>query len=1029
MNKILVVAEKPSVAADYAKALGQYKPQDGYYEGDKYVITWAIGHIVSRKELYEYDPHINRSAQNREHVLSTLPYFPQEHILKLSTINTQYMTDKNMVARAKAHNKGLLAREAVFKQLFSRTDISYIVNGCDAGREGEAIFNQIYEFFNCTFPIKRLWISSNITSDIIKGFENLKDGSEYYNLKQASYARAEMDWEHGLNLSALYASLYGAPLSLGRVQTPVLNMIVEREKEIQQFTPEDYFLIEAQFSTEDNFKYKGRMVIDDSLGNIVVDGKIKNIADANNIINFLNGKPGYIKSIENNKRKESPKLLYNLSELQKEMNAKHKMTSTETLNIAQSLYETHKLTTYPRTSSQYLNTTMRDDAFNRLDYLPKDFDRAVAMAKEHGACMDKVFNDKKVEDHYAIIPTVNSRHYDLSKLSPKEKIVFMAIVKRYLSIFLPVHEYESTVLTTAVGQYNFKTTGKKITKVGWKMLYMDMSEEEDNDDSKEDNQDLTYSFTENLAVSCLQPNLKSKKTQPPKRYTDGTLIDAMEVGGVKNANITDPEKLDILKEKGLGTSATRASIIENIITRGYVMRDKKTSLIPTEKGIDFIKIIKVDLLKSPEITGEWEHKLKLVEKGKLNKDTLISEVRMFITECVEKAKESYSDEDRIASGTSIGAKCPICNSDVIKNQKAYFCSNNHKGCKFVIFSNICGKTLTDTHIKDLCSKGITKVIKGFSNPNKKDENGKPVKFDSCLVYNKDTQKVQFGGKNGTTGPKERKETDYICPVCGKPIVEFETGYGCSGYKDGCSFSFFKNVFNKKLAPTDISDLLNNRETKIFKDVFNPKYPQKKFCAKVILKDGVVSVIKLNENGEVDEGKPTAHFCPVCNNSMLEFAGYHKCSKCNFMISKKIAGVDINDSIVKSICVDKKSDYLEFTSNQQKKFKARLILNEKSKKLEFQMYTTASQYSCPLCKSEIGDAGSNYKCTNPKCNLTVWKKFGSVPIEEASIKELFEKKQTSDYLDLVSAKGNPFKAKLVINTKTKKVELMFAPKEK
>lgn len=1023
MGKILVIAEKPSVASDYAKALNQFSKKDGYYEGDRYVITWALGHIVSRKELMEYDPNINRAPQNRAHVLETLPFFPEKHILKLPLVDLERVKgNKNQLAAAKYRNSGLQERATVYKSLFQRNDIDFIVNGCDAGREGEAIFWQIYEYFNCPFPAKRLWISSNVNEDIINGFNDLRPASMYENLKQASYARAEMDWEHGLNLSALYASLYGAQLSVGRVQTPLVNMIVERELEIRNFKPKDYYLLDAKFSTKDNFSYTGRLVINKSLGDFVEDGKITDVSKINEIINKIENKQGFIKSIDKTKKKESPKLLFNLSELQIEMSAKHKMSAQDVLSIAQSLYETHKLTTYPRTSSQYLNTTMKDDIFDRLNYMPKEYDNVVNYAKNSGCFFDKILNDSKVEDHYALLPTKNSKHFDFSKLSKNEMIVYTAITKRFISLFMPNHEYESTVLTTTVDNYDFKTTGKKITQQGWKALYSassnDESEEENQDVS---NQDLTYSFEKDMVILCDKANTQAKKTTPPKRYTDGTLISTMKIGGPKNTKIDDPEKLEMLKEKGLGTEATRAGLIENIINKGYVEKDKKSYFYPTAKGLDFIDKIKIDLLKSPEITGDWEHKLKMVEKGQLRKADLIQEVRNFITDCVEKTKASYKEGDRIVTGTSVDAKCPLCGKNILKSPKAYFCEANGDGCKFVIFSNILGKTLKDNDIKDICNKGVTKVIKGFANPNKKDENGKPVKFDAALAYNKETMKLQFSFNGGVV--KEKKETDYKCPKCGKNLYEMEQGYGCSGYKDGCRFSFFKNIFNKKLSESDIKDLLEKGSTNVFEGLYNPKNPNKKFNAKIVLGDETPQIVYLNENNEEDTGKPSPYFCPCCKTSLTEFDSHYRCSKCKFSIYKVVAGVTLSSKHINDLCSEKKMlDYVDFVSKSGKNFRARLILNSKTKKLEFQMETKASQYTCPLCKGEIGEQEATFDCL--KCGFKVWKSIGSVKLSDKSIAEIFNDKQTSEYLSLVSAKGKPFKAKLAINPKTKKIEFVF-----
>ena len=1028
MGKILVIAEKPAVASDIAKALRQLKRFDGYFEGDKYVITWAYGHIVSRKELYEYDPNINRAPQNRAHVLETVPYFPEQHDLKLALQNLdKFKGNKEKYNNAKSRNELLTKMAKVYTELFNRKDIDFIVNACDAGREGEAIFWQIYDFFNCSFPVKRFWESSNLEADIVRGFEELKPASDFENIKQASYARAEMDWEHGLNLSVLYASLYGAQLSVGRIQTPILNMIVEREKAIRNFKPEDYYSLIADFSTNDKFKYKGRLVINEELGDFVVDGKIKDMSKINEIMSKVENTQGYIKSIDKTKKKESPKLLYSLSELQIEMSSKHKMSAKEVLGIAQSLYETHKLTTYPRTSSQYLRSSMRDDIFNRLNYLPKEYSNIIDYAKKSNCFFEKILDDSKVEDHYAIIPTVNSKNYDFSKLTKKEMIVYTAIVKRFISIFMPTHEYESTVLTTTIAGYDFKTTGKKVIQQGWKALYTGQSDDESDNSNDDSNQDLTYGFTEQMPIFCDSTEKQSKKTKGPKRYTDGTLIASMKIGGAKNENITDPEKLELLKEKGLGTEATRAELIENILSRGFVEKDKKNYLIPTEKGFDFIDKITVDMIKSTEITSDWEYQLRLLEKGTITKTTLLKEVRAFISDCVDKIKASYKEGDRIASGNSLDCNCPLCGGSIIKSPKAYFCNNSSKGCKFVVFPNILGKTLKDSDVKDICTKGSTKIIKGFNNPNRKDANGKPLKFDASLVYNKEAMKLQFDfGNKGTS--KERKETDFKCPKCSKPIVEFETGYGCSGFKDGCKFSLFKNFYNRKLGESDVRKLLEEGSTDIFENLSHPKNPNRLFSAKIVLKNDMPEVIYLNENNEEDIGKPSSHFCPCCKGSMVEYSRAYRCEKCKFIISKSIAGVTLNQEQISEICTKGKMiQCVDFTKNDGGTFKARLVVNSKSKKLEFQLDSKASNYTCPLCKSEVGERDTTYSCLG--CGLTVWKSINSTKLSDDTIAEIFKNKQTSDYLDLVSAKGNPFRAKLVVNSKTKKLEFMFEPKSK
>lgn len=948
MKKILIITEKPSVAESYAACLERMRRENGYYEGDKYIVTWSFGHIVARKELYEYDPNINRRMANREHVLNTLPYFPAEHILKPGYINTEFIKDKVRLEQAKNSNKGIKERMETLSMLFKRDDIEFVVNACDAGREGEAIFGQIYDYLKCPFPQKRAWLSSVTEASVKKEFANLKDGSEYDNLKKASYARAELDWEHNLNLSALYASLYNTSLSIGRVQTPTLNMIVEREKEILAFSPEDYYLIDGNFSTKDNFKYKGRLLINEKLEPLVSDGKIKDMALANNIISEINNKEGFIKSLDKKKRAEQAKLLYDLTGLQKEMNKKYKLSADVVLSIAQSLYEKHKITTYPRTNSCYLEDEKRDEMFERLSELPKEYDSFVQEAKNYGKVMDKIFNSKKVEDHHAIIPTEEARNYDLSKLSATEKIVFEAICKRFISVFMPPHEYESTTLITEVEGYTFKTTGKKVLNKGWRALYSKDSDENEKKTDEGSDQDLTHNFTEGDSVFTDSLDKLSKKTTPPPRFTDATLLGAMEVGGTKNTLIDDQDKIDILKERGLGTPATRAGIIARLISAGYCNRDKKTSeFIPTEKGMDFISKIKIDVLKSPEITGEWEQKLRQIERGQIRKVDVIEGARKFVKDCVEKIKESYVEGEVIQNYTKLTLVCPGCGGEIRKFSNRYECENNKKLCGFSTPINICGKALKDSDIADVCAKGRTKTIKGFKT-NKKGadkkplmENGKPVivKFDAALVYDKTAKSFKFDFGNGA--PKEKHSTDYKCPECGEPIVEYANNYSCSGFKNGCRISVFKTIGDKKLQSSDLNDLFTKGETKVFKELHHPKNPNKCFNAKLQIANGQVQTILLDEEGNVmekNEGNKTKHFCPICKKPIMDFDTYLKCSndKCKLAVAKIIAQTEITEDMLSELFVTgSTSEYHSFTSKANKIFEAKLKVNKRAKKIEFE----------------------------------------------------------------------------------------------
>lgn len=790
MGKILVFAEKPSLAKLYKSALGnnfEDKKVDNvveYYENNKYVITWTYGHILKMKGLSEYDENF----KNGEYVINNVPYFPEKHLFKLNLQDDKKVKNSSKKGEYGNNNAGILRKAKTFKLLFQRKDIDFIVNGCDAGREGEAIFYYAYHYFKCSFPAKRLWVSSQETKEVRKQFNNLLP--EKLNLKSAAYARAEADWEYAINLSALYSRLYGTHLTLGRVQTPVLNLIIQRENEIKNFKPEDYFLIDGHFKTLDGYNYKGRLITKDT---------IKTLAEVSKIKNDVENSKGFIKDVSKKKISNNPPLLFNLNELQKTISRKYKLTAKETLLIAQDLYEKYKITTYPRTDSKYLTEDMDEKVYTLLNSLPKQFNKVVNLAKSTGYFFKDILNNKGVSDHYAIVPTENAKNIDLATLPRIHQLVFVEIAKRFLSLFLKPYVYESTAVITSVNEHDFKTTGNRVIDMGFKILYKNEAKEK-----KEDEEDfnIEYNFTKNQEVLVDTIEDISKQTKPPKRYNVSTILEAMEKAG-KHIETDDADiKKALIESKGIGTSATRADIIENLIRREYINYDKKTTYYsPTEKGIDFIKLIKVEEMKSAELTGEWEVKLKKIEMGIYSSKQFKDELRNFVKYCVKKVKDNVNEKDKVefqqfsSTGPStkkdLGCKCLLCGGNMISDHNFYRC-DNYPDCRFFIKNVLLGKKISERDIISLCKNGYTPLIKGFSKDGQK--------FDACIIFNKELKKIQF--KRNNHSPSE-----FHCPLCGKFLVEHEVFYGCSGYKDGCKFSISKQIYGKKISKSDIKSLL------------------------------------------------------------------------------------------------------------------------------------------------------------------------------------------------------------------------------
>jgi len=595
LGKTLIIAEKPSVGRDIAKVLKCKSKGDGYLYSDEYIISWAVGHLVSLADPQDYDPSLKKWS------LGSLPIIPSSFQLKPIQSSKKQLD--------------------VLKKLMASKEVDSLICATDSGREGELIFRYIYDYAKCRKPFRRLWISSMTDKAITEGFDKLKPGSEYDNLYRSAKCRSEADWLVGINASRAYTLRHNVLYSIGRVQTPTLAIIVARQKEIDAFVPKDYWEIFVDFDI-----YKAIWVDKDKK-----ESKIFEKEKAQAIIDKIKGKNGRVDSIEKEDKKQLPWLLYDLTELQRDCNRKFGYTAKKTLSIAQDLYEKRKLITYPRTDSRYLTDDMKPKiraVLQRLDFGEyKDYAQRL-LDMEALPFSKRIFDNGKVSDHHAIIPTESK--VNINALSQDELNVYGLIARRFISVFYPPYLYSVTRIITIIEEENFLTKGTTVNQLGFMELYKN---DKDKEEGEEDAVLPELETGQEYPLSKSQ--LKQKKTQPPKTYTEATLLSAMENAG---RFVEDETLKEQMKDSGLGTPATRAAIIERLLQVGYLERKGRT-LIPTEKGIRLISIVP-EQVKSPETTGKWEKGLSSIAKGKMDAGRFMGSIVRYVHFLVESSRAS-----------------------------------------------------------------------------------------------------------------------------------------------------------------------------------------------------------------------------------------------------------------------------------------------------------------------------------------------------------------------------------------------------
>ena len=809
----LVLAEKPSVARDLARFLRATTKHDGYLEGNGYQVTWAYGHLVTLKEPEDYDPTLKRW------LLEPLPIVPASFGLKV--IDTKLARKQFRIVKS-------LLRSA-----------TEIICATDAGREGELIFRYILQLSGCGGkPFKRLWLNSLTDKAIRDAFHSLKDGADTDDLFAAARARSEADWVVGLNATRGYTVRFGKRgqlWSVGRVQTPVLAMIAGRDDEIRQFRPEAFWELFTEYR-HTTFKHTGKR-----------SGTRK---AAEELLGQVRDRPFEITSVVTRPQKVPPPQLFDLTELQRHMNRLAGLSAAATLKIAQRLYEA-KLVTYPRTDSRYLSSDMRGEVPGILDdlrgYRP---DEIGELNLQQLRLTGRIVNDQKVSDHHAIIPTGKTP----SQLTGNDARVFDAIVTRFIAAFYPTCEKLNTTVEGHSNRVPFRARGSQIVNPGWMRLYPGLMKSKPNKDGEEQDDQVLPQFREGES-GAHAPFVKEGVTKPPSHFNDSSLLTAMETCGKA---VEDEELREALKEKGLGTPATRAQIIETLIGRGYIVRQQR-QLTATDAGRYLVALITSENLKSAELTGAWEGRLKQVEEGKLSHDGFMTSIVEFTRDIIDATAPARPDLSQFGP-------CPLCGRDVIQGKRAYGCSGWRDGCTFVLIPEYKRVQLTTTHVRELLQfhrlaelipvideGGMRHVLLTLNRRGELEDIPVPAARPAADTRARGERRgrrypARRAGRTPTPLPDsserslqqpDSQEELGTCPLCGQPVVPTPKAFSCSAWRNGCKFAIWKRIAGKAISERTAKSLLSQGTTPQLKG-FKSK-AGKPFAARLKLEQGQVKL--------------------------------------------------------------------------------------------------------------------------------------------------------------------------------------------
>ncbi len=951
MSKSLIITEKPSVATDIAKALGGFKKGKDYYDNEKYVISWAVGHLfelavpASMKEQDKWD-------------MTKLPIMPVEFELEPA---------EKMSGRAN-----------VLRKLIRDKNVSEIINACDAGREGELIFRYIIQYAGTKKPIKRVWLQSMTPEAIREGFSRLRSDAEMQPLASAARSRNEADWLVGINATRAFTlRLSGGRgstvTSLGRVQTPTLAIIVERENKIREFKPRDLHEIigifraaageyagrwfdEAFQKDEDESQRTKRLLhrlqltLPDAEQRLAIErGSLweehraaarlwhHEIAEA--IQRKCSGKQGVVELEEKKPSTQVAPQLYDLTALQREANNRLGFSAKRTLQIAQALYEKHKLITYPRTDSRALPEDYLPTVRSTLNKVDNPFARRV-VENNWVRPNKRIFNDAKVGDHFAIIPTGTAAR----SLDDHERALFDMVSKRFVAVFFPPAQYENTTRITRVAGEQFKTDGKILVAPGWLEVY-------GREAASEKPEENLPAVTQGESGHTERIEIKIEQTRPPVRYNEGTVLSAMEAAGKL---VEDEELRDAMKQKGLGTPATRATIIETLISAHYLIRHGK-ELQPTPKAIQTITLLKnaVPELTSPELTGEWEFRLREIEHRKLTRDAFMRDIRELTNDIVGKAKHFHPDE-HMPDSEPFG-QCPKCGAPIIERFKSFTCTNEE--CDFTIWKTIAGRLLSREEFETLVRDKHVGPLDGF-------RSRKGKRFHALLKLSDDF-KAEFdfgsnGQENGAAQPVDFSSQEPLgkCPKCGGRVFELGMSYICEnsvGPEKTCDFRSGKVILQRPIDRDQVKKLLATGKTDLLERFISRK--GRPFKAFLVLTDKKDVGFEFEKRQPKPKGKrkaaevaPKIDFtgsepigkCPKCGGKIFETENSYICERsqadrrpCKFKLSKTILGREISKEQAQKLVMLGKTDLLDgFISKRGRPFSAYLKLEDGKIRFEF-----------------------------------------------------------------------------------------------
>ncbi|HWK69312.1 MAG TPA: DNA topoisomerase III [Burkholderiaceae bacterium] len=802
MNKTLIIAEKPSVALDISRALGGFTREGDYFESEQYVLASSIGHLLSL--VAPNDPVRGKWS------FAHLPVIPPQFELG--------PTDKRSTERLK-----------LLVKLLKRKDVDAIINACDAGREGELIFRYIVQFSGVKKPVKRLWLRSMTQAAIREAFGNLREDDTMKPLEAAARSRAEADWLVGINgtramtaFNSKDGGFFKTPV--GRVQTPTLAIVAEREERIRKFVSRDYWEVHATFVAAAGF-YSGRWFdpkfVRDERDPEQRDSRLWSLPAAQTIVTACRDQPGRVTEESKPSTQMSP-ALFDLTSLQREANSRFGFSAKTTLALAQTLYERHKALTYPRTDSRYLPEDYLHTVQQTMEALSEGGSSAAAGLRPFAdtICKQKwvkpnrrIFDNKKVSDHFAIIPTLQIPR----ELSEAEGKIYDLVAKRFLSVFFPAAEFRLTTRITEVSGHHFKTEGKVLVAPGWLAIY---GREAQGDDTN------LVAVSDGETVKTDEVEAKGLATKPPAHFTEATLLSAMEGAG----KLVDDEALrEAMSERGLGTPATRAAIIEGLLNEGYLRREGR-DLIPSAKARQLMTLLSglgVNELTSPELTGEWEHRLKQIEQRQLDRDAFMREIAQMTQVIVKRAKE-YERDTVPGDYATLSTPCPKCGGVVKENYRRYACTS----CDFSIGKHPGGRTFEIPEVEELLTRRELGPLPGFIS-----KMGRPF---AALLRITDEYKLEFD-----FGQKDDEDTEPVdfsghtpvgtCPKCGGKVFEYGMNYVCEksvGPDKTCDFRTGKMILQQEISAEQVGKLLSVGKTDLL-DGFVSSRTNRKFKAYLV----------------------------------------------------------------------------------------------------------------------------------------------------------------------------------------------------